>query len=551
MIIYNIIYLLIFFFFIYHVLKLLLKDKGIIKIDTDLPGLFRVLDYLYINNIFFTYFILVFYFCITFLLFLLFRIPFLGTSYQFINIYDFSYYNFINFFMCILCVQYYFKICHLLFYYHIIRIHFYLYYKSEFYVSCWDFIARHNTFASNIFWKASVFCYNLLLDYKSFLAEYRKDLRYNEKCKTLLGRFYWRFYLHVWYICNNFKFLKYILNLLFPFFNLLGHYGSYFFSYIHYTCLIMIVFYDFINQNIFYTYYALFIFYLINFIRNVCKFFYIKDPLCDYVISKYFYANEEYYKKTQVFLQNNPPFYKFNSFFMGENAGSIVNHSSDIINYISNDFTLKNIVSLNNDKYLNNGAKRRHIILLIIFFNIYLWFNYNKYLVILPFITVKLFYILLILLFIIYFIHRKILYEVPDSMEFVEWAENKYYKKWFIIILIFFIFPFLYIVLKNKVILMPNEVIFEFKNIILFEEIFSVEEKARYMSAYMDYLTKKYQLDNTFIQKAYIMIKENITNKELLLQDIRYNIEMLLKENSSNDDKISWFQKFWLWFTKK
>ena len=143
-------------------------------------------------------------------------------------------------------------------------------------------------------------------------------------------------------------------------------------------------------------------------------------------------------------------------------------------------------------------------------------------------VSINIYYITVVLFFILIYIHQKI-FVVGKENSSIWSTENKFYKKLFNLMLLGLILPIIFIVLKNKVILYPNEIIFEIKNIIYIQESFSIEEKKEYLKIFMSYLEKMWNIkkDDCLFIVEQIQLKINETT---VLKDIRDFVEELLKE---------------------
>lgn len=140
-----------------------------------------------------------------------------------------------------------------------------------------------------------------------------------------------------------------------------------------------------------------------------------------------------------------------------------------------------------NEKYLNNYARRMNMIILLLLGIIYYYINVLKYKLILLGLPIELFMLFLPLVSLIYFLPRKILYDTEKTSEetSIVWGEHKGYKWLYRIILLITGIPMLYIMLKNKLTVFPNETILQIGDYLTITESYTIVEKMKYLSNYL------------------------------------------------------------------
>lgn len=514
-------YLFLALFLIYNVLKktlkitLLSKDKFISQLEFNV-----YLDkYLRNNNIFFTYFILLIYFIIAILPFFILRINRLGTSY------DIHYINLeqiIMLFFFLLSFIYIFKILNLIIYEYILKMHYYLHHK---YIKYHDFVEDNIFLKKNILHEycTEIFCffYRLTETNKEFIHLYKNIRDIYPRNEEILKEFKteWLYYLYLRYFVKKYFFIKIVIKILKAIFSFLSFHISRFIYYIPYSLLFLTLTFDIIYGKFYYIFYALLYLYITNIIKKIRKFYYDKDPVYDNILSNYFYNNQNEYYKLKNAIENND-FSEIFKLQISNNAISdYINNKEGLIEYINSDFKVyyvTDITRANNEKYIMNNYKRLHVIMLLAFFNFYMVY-YNKYTLVFSNMQINLGIISIIILCLIYYIHRQIAQELPTH-----WIENRRAKMCFRIIIFFYIIASLYLFLKNK--FDPNfiEIIFSYKDIFCIKENFTINEKYAYLKYYIEHLKKDANFDNQILDQ----ILEKINNKNSLiytktLEDIR------------------------------
>lgn len=279
---------------------------------------------------------------------------------------------------------------------------------------------------------------------------------------------------------------------------------------------------------LYYIYYALFIYFIIVWIRKIRYFLSVKDPI-DKLISDYFYNNEIPYLKIKALRENNDIMKIY--FNVGKDTKNMLEYKEEIISYFLNDFVIYHMrypVRKMNEKYLNNNARRTNILILLSLGIIYYYQNSSKYILII-YTNIPIYLLLVILSLMGYFAYTRILYETETISEEspIVWAENRYYKNLFRIIVFLMAIPMLYIMLKNKLTLLPNEVIFNLGENIRILEIFSLEEKSKYLRNYVEYLQKIVQFDEILLEKIIVNVEKTVS-KNTSLETIREEVHKVL-----------------------
>lgn len=467
----------------------------------------------YISNICYVYFTIIIYFILNTLIFMLFRIQYLGIS----NIVDFSINslgitNILNILIFMLNIILYFQILPVIFYSYLIQLHFYLYQKP-WYNSLNNFIRDNDMKLSDICRECAVYCKKRLL-HNMFIKKHKNLIEIVEKCSH--------------------------------FFIVLAKHISRFFYYLPYTVLALIFIYDLFNGYIYYTYFMLFILLFITRSRKYRRFLYVKDPVYDSQISDYFYKDKNKY----LFLIKNIKKISEKSLINFEDLGNVLSQKDEIIEYFKKDFHVYYILykdRIEAEKLLSAKAKRLNLLLLSFLGFIFVLYNLDKYQIFILNIYKLNLLVTMPLTIIIYVCNRKILYKDPQN----EVLKN---NKIYYILFHFFIFIqaiiLFIIILKNKITSIPSETIIDFYYFKIIE-IYTVEDKENYLKHYLNILENYKIIDE---KESWISIKETIKiTQETTLENIRDAVKDYIIKSTKEPQQghISFIQKIIAWIYKK
>lgn len=543
--VYILIILILIYYFIKHVIKFMNNNE-----KDNKKAFVSILNIYYLKNKNFGYFIILIYLFFTCFAFLLIRYQYIGLS---SNLYKFTEINFVNiliFCIIILSLHYYLKIFNTLFYNYFMKFHFY-YFHKKFYVIINDTIRNTFKCSNNFFGNLELFFYKLTLNKKDFFYNYKKSLQDQQEFLTdNLQKKKWYYIYILWLLCRKNNFFKTLASISMKIFSILRRNSSAFLYYVPYSVLIIVLFYDLCHNQFYYFYYFLFVFYIINIIKKIRKFYYVKDPFLDHLISQCFYSSnggkyEEFLKR----INSKEEINLMEFTFVYPNAKKVLGFHNYIINYIQNDFHADYILEKERvyaDQYVFNKHKMIHIIILGCLLGMYNILFWNKYLIYLfKFQPFNLFYIIIIILSIFIFIYVKIFFQEINLKNIIE--VHNYYKKIFYIFFFVILGPVLYMIIINKIILYPNEIIFEINNVLKILETFTIEEKEEYLEVYLE--LKKRIIKKTNEEWIIIAqkIKENIIiSDNINLMDIRNAIDNIIMQNfkeESINKKVSLLEK--------
>jgi hypothetical protein len=464
------------------------------------------LDKFYIRNKLYFCFVLFIYFFFHSLIFLFMRINMLGVAQNLTGSFNlFTYYTIINLILFLLNINLYLQIIYILFSNYLISLHFYLYQKS-WYRKLNDLQRDHSDIISAFCLKIALYLYDKIENPSQGLI-------------------------------HKYKIILFLVKYFMEIFNWFHSYLSRFFSYVSFSLLTICFVYDIYHQVLFYIYYALLFHFIARFLHKLRHFLYVKDCVFDYYLSDYFYKNrtsyEDNHKKLLLTLADaagNPQTFP-------REVKIILNLQDELKDYIKYDFQVSYIMERNmEENLLLSKARRLNILFLLMLGTIYYFIYYNKYkIIIFESLEIKPLYLLLLLLFL------SIIYEILSLYNFnrdkITIIENKSYKFLFFTLSILQIILILYLLLANKILLFPNEILFE-NDFIKIIEIFSKEEKFAYMEKYFSFILQT-QDDLTL----WTILKDNILREirvdNMSMEEVRKVVEAFtnswLNENINND----------------
>lgn len=430
------------------------------------------LEKYYIFNKFIVFFMAFLYFFFNSIAFIILRYQVLGTP----ILVDFSINKdnilyLIQFGVVILNINLYLKILNMVFYSYIIKLHFY-FCQFSWYVSITDFQRENEMIFSNI------------IDVI--------EPTFNIKQKNL------RYIL--------FKISLYI---------------SRFLSYIPSFLVLFSLIFDLYKGCLFYVFYMLLLYFISNLIKRIRRFIYVKDILYDNTICKYFYKNTLEYAKIRKFLQENPNISCDDIIKLGEETAAIIYLRAELINYIKHDFHVYYTLDpdrIQADNLLNSRAKRLNILLLLVLANYYYFCNLGKYQIILcEKFQLDFIYISIILFILCCICDIKIL-----SNNGIEYNENKKYSYLFMFLFISQTIIILYIMLKNKITLFPDEFILDWNYIKIIEN-YSIDEKMQYLEKYLNnFVYCQYENNlELWLNIKTTLIQNTPITEQITLKDIR------------------------------
>jgi hypothetical protein len=428
------------------------------------------------------------------------------------------YQNYIIMFLIILCYIYLIRILNHLLYSSIIQIHIYLY-GNDRYIAISDFYKNNYfgyfsdkwlgfaTFTSMILgeMKRSNHKYSYIYSkYKRYSGNLRKFMVITKKYLNKNPKKKKTFKLITDFLQGGRHLVTLMRNL------------THFLYYLPHLILLLTFIYDsFIMDKFYYINYALLLFFITSINKKIRQFLYEKDPYHDRQLYEYFYGEDNNYKFVYKMLdewnkkpikeqtnENGLNFYAkvFWSKETNERIQTMDNNEAVAV-YIKENFRVYYAVR-GHETFLQRRLKflRQYIIIIFTLINIYLFYslyytgkftiiiiNIYKYLPIL-------FVCLVILGMLI--LNKYIAVEVEELI----WKYNHKCKIIFYILVIIQTIIFIIIFLKNKFILYPDEVIWNYGITIL--ENFTIEEKIIIMYKYLEHILNSYLVNEEF--KEYI-----------------------------------------------
>ena len=527
-------YIFVFLFLIYQIISYNLNTNLSKKVS--ISELIEKLETYRIKNIYYSFFILILYISFYLLLFLYFRISNLGSKMEVFVIYQISLNSItlLTIFFYFMSVSYYIMILNTLCYTQVIKLHFY-FFPNKIYEKILD-VERLSPHIDTLLSNLMGFFYDKTVSKDLFIKLQPYDIITNEPIISSLNN-------KIWHLVNYYKILFWLFKILTWILHKVSNGIVRFIYYLPYTILLILLVYEICEGVIFYTYYILLYIFILNIVRKVRYFLHVKDPLYDNQIHEYLYLDIISYEKIQHYLAQINGSTIINIEKLREKLEGIIRFQEEIVDYIKHDYKVYYIIDpnrANNEKYLNNYYKRIHLIILMFLSIIYIH-NVNKYSLIIVNNNINILLIMIPLFITIILTFHRVLCEVKNPTKNNFWTENNVFKFVFRILVIVFTIPILYIILKNKFTMIPNEIIFEIRDYVIIKESFSVEDKIRYVKQYMNYLQLITQITKEQLEYVIIEITESITNnKEILLEEIRTKIELLINSWKPETDIITW-----------
>src|ERR1700743_13976 len=540
-------YTLIILFLVHYILKKLDKFPYLKKGKSPLEYL-QDLDNYYINNKPYTFFMVIFYFCLTVLPFILLRIMSLGISTDIFTI-NITKGTIMYILILVLNISYYLRILNIIFYPYVIRLHIYLRVYSWY-----DNFADRQTEVdwyyslSTIFrevtqfiWHMSLSRLELLKDLREELRAHRADERYeniflppafSEKLRYVAWPYFQNKYFRFFKIWFGDTILRYIKNNI-----------SQFVRYLPYTCLFLSFIYDMYHQELYTIQFAGLFLIITTFISKIRYFLYIKSTEYDNVLTAYLYKNEIPYEEVRKNIFDKTckismVFRNGNIAVIGEQGNMVLFYMHRIINYIVHDFKI--FFMIDKIRYANfinrhNKAKRLNIIFILLLGNIYYIYNNAKYtMIILGIVKIPPVIVLIPLWVLTYYVHTKVFYVFCRDPQ--ENREHKKFKYLFVMLWIIQGSIMLYILLKSRLTIFPTEIIVEGPYISIIET-FSYDEKVIYIKKYLENWAATKAPNKGYWIEVFTRMDWEQINKELSLEQIRETIKSLIEEYLNKDKK--------------
>ena len=439
-------YTLIILFVVHYILKKLDKFPYVKNGKGPLEYL-QDLDNYYINNKPYTFFIIIFYFCLAVLPFILLRIMSLGISTDIFSI-NITKGTIMYILIIVLNISYYLRILNIIFYPYAVKLHIYLrvypWYEKfadnqvliNYYYSLSGFIGEIRMFA----WHMSLSRLELLKDLREELRAHRANERYENIFLPPAFGEKLRYVAWPYFQNKYFKFFRewFISTVVFY----IEIYLSSFVHYLPYTCLFFAFIYDMYHQELYTVQFAGLFVIITTFISKIRYFLYIKSTEYDNVLTAYFYKNEIPYEEVRknIFDKTRKiPIMLHNKNLLGK-QGIMVRYTKEkIINYMEHDFKVYYMIDkirYANFIYKRNKGKRLNILFILLMGNIYYIYNNAKYtIVILGIIKIPPAIVLIPLWALTCYVHNKIWYVFnSDNPSYQENREHKKFKYLFIML---------------------------------------------------------------------------------------------------------------------
>jgi hypothetical protein len=557
-------YTLIILFLIHYILKKLDKFPYV-KEQYSTEEYIQKLDNYYINNKPYTFFIVIFYFCLAVLPFILLRIMSLGISTDIFSI-NITKGTIMYIIILVLNISYYLRILNIIFYPYVVKLHIYLRVYSwydkfadkqteiDWYYSLSEFIGAITHFA----WDMSLSRLELLKNLREELRAHRANKRYKNILLPPAFRQKVRYVAWPYFQNKYFKFFKiwFIDTVVFY----IQIHISHFVRYLPYTCLFLSFIYDIYHQELYTIQFAGLFVIITTFISKIRYFLYVKDTAYDNVLTAYFYKNETPYKEVHknIFDKTRKiPIMLHNKNLLGK-QGIMVRYTMEkIINYMVHDFKVHymiNKIRYANFIYRHNIAKRLNILFILLLGNIYYIYNNAKYtMIILGIIKIPLAIVLIPIWVLTYYVHTKIWYifsrPIPKETKVSplvwlmvnttnpeEYRENNKFKYLFVMLWIMQGSIMLYILLKSRLTICPTEIILDGPYISIIET-FSYDEKVIYIKKYLENWAATKAPNKGYWIEVFTRMDWEQINKELSLEQIRETIKSLIEEYLNKDKK--------------
>lgn len=463
------------------------------------------------KDMLYTLFMVFLYFCLSFLIFAFIRWKYLNIS---INPYIYFFQqmpSLLKLILLLLCIYYYFKILKQIFYKSILSIHIYLS-KYEKYRNFVDIFVYNPYYISSklTHLQIKMRSYSLYTE-KEKIEIIKSDINFKKQFNPYINtNAYDTLEFKTWEKIQK-TFFRYYFYKYFSRFldNIEGLYNiSRMIKSLPFIIVLLSFIYDLHNYEFYYFFFSLFFYFICNTLRKIRQFFQTKFTPNDFLFNIYIYKDDnilfdwEGKIVDKSFLENK----------------IILLEKIEYQKYINNDL-IRDTLFLENDKIAEKQAKRYFHILLTFLSTIYFYcFNNYTLKILMISIDIKLYCISIGILLV--YIQRKI--EHYDSNRGHNIEKTKY-KRVYQIILILFALPILFVIIKNKIILNPNEIIFEIPNILKIDETFTLQDKLNFIKKYINYL---YELEIYTVEEKDIKIK-NI--QEQLMKSSNLKMEEIIK----------------------
>ena len=319
-----------------------------------------------------------------------------------------------------------------------------------------------------------------------------------------------------------------------------------FISKIPFIIIFMGILYDFSRLSIHYTYYSIFIAYLILIFFQCIQFFDSKNNLMDYFISEYFYKNTIPYEEQRKNLNENIQKYLEDLFKSKQNRklSSYIKDSS-LINYLLKDMQedIYNDEEKKNIKKFNKMYSRWTILLVFSIITSYIVYNKNTYILIILKYNLEfsiMYPVLLLLLLLIYLSYKT--FNVPlktkeyHNTYIIDYFHNKRYSKLFWIFTLFQLYLYWILFLKANLMGINQELLLKIVNMRIIK-IFSLDEKIAFFYLHLESILTMTNLHEypQIVERIRLFINEiNVTDiitEDTTLNDLKVYVEDII-ENS-------------------
>lgn len=535
------------FFFIFIMLlslRLITKIKAYLYPKPSLETakkhhrvLLKYLDKYYVKNAIFTHCMVLLYIIIQLVLLFAFRYIFLGHTANVVPL-DTTFITFKMLFilLCLLsCIVISFvclrSFLNILFFDEILKLYFY-YHDTIIY-------DKYSTFVKSWYLKNFIGPYYLVIDTIANLKEIPDDLFYQDhhqyidiyheehiqelslKCLSLCKKYKIIFLL--------FKILQKILRLLYKHCTI-----DFLFLYISKVLIISILFYDIlIIKEIKYIYYILFFTYIATIIYKIYKLEYGTDSILNYKIYKYFYENEEPYKKQRLYLNNVEYYHNYDNILENKTLRSYFQDDGNI-RYILNAFT-----EVSQESDINKNLKSMYLRFCFLVINIilifYVFLKMQNYSIIIHDNTNTLINIYILMspvIFLIYFTKNSFKLRKNSTLdEFSCYEYKKIYAAlfWLVCMIQFYIFWIL--LFKQQLILLSDDYLFDKWHVQIMLN-YTIEHKLNFVTNYIEFYSKSQGFQEQYLDNLLMYIKEInyivLVDENITIRELKNYIELLI-----------------------
>ena len=286
--------------------------------------------------------------------------------------------------------------------------------------------------------------------------------------------------------------------------------------YFPYILLLLAIIYNIHQGVLFHEYFALFYLFITSFIKKIRKFYYEKFSYYDEMFAYYLY--------------NKDGLYFYSELITDKRALEIYLRQieDEFMEYILSGFKSESFRKYENGHRLANiDTKRIWLILLSLCSSLYFYYL-DKYIFTFSFFNINLSLFCLIMSIILYIVYRNITNYDENNI----YKENALYKWIFRILVVPFALLILYIIIKNIIILFPQEVIFNFCDLLHIEEMFKLQDKLNYIDKYIDYLEQTKEITKQQAESLLTKCKED------LMKDKRNVYEKYKRNNKNAKSKL-------------